>query len=241
MKANIRIMKNKPEITEEEIRNYMNFDGLVAKHHTIELKRRNAQKLIRTSTVVTVVAVVTASIYLFYQREPEVIVVPEKTVTTEPFSKPPEEHKEAVPEKKVETKPLQKETTALPRQTEKVPEQTKQAPAADSIIAVPSEYKEAEPVAGFPHLYEYFNSELKYPAEALKDSIQGVVTISFVINQSGKPEGIKIIQSLGILFDKEAYRLIEQMPEWRPALMNGKPVRAKISLPLTFRIEKTGK
>jgi TonB family protein len=99
-------------------------------------------------------------------------------------------------------------------------------------------YFQAEPLMGYSDLYEYFNANLVYPVEALKDSIQGVQTVSFVINTKGKPEQIEVIKSLGQPFEKECLRLIENMPEWKPATLNGKPVNSKISIPLTFQIQK---
>ena len=101
-----------------------------------------------------------------------------------------------------------------------------------------SGYIQAEPVQGYAELYEYFNANLVYPVEALKYSIQGVHTISFVINTQGMPEQIEIVKSLGPSFEKECKRLIENMPAWKPARLNGKPVPSKISLPLTFQIQK---
>ena len=79
---------------------------------------------------------------------------------------------------------------------------------------------------------------LEYPSDGLNDSIQGVQTISFVINTAGKPEQIQVVNSLGEPFDRESRRLIENMPAWKPATLNGKPVESKISIPITFQIQK---
>src|SRR5690606_13919264 len=51
-------------------------------------------------------------------------------------------------------------------------------------------YHQASPVDGYGSLYTYFNTALQYPPEAIADSVQGVVTISFIINKSGEPEKI---------------------------------------------------
>ena len=73
---------------------------------------------------------------------------------------------------------------------------------------------------------------------ALNDSIQGVQIISFVINKNGKVEQIEVEQSLGAEFEKESIRLIENMPEWKPAKLDGKPMSTRISIPITFQIQK---
>lgn len=99
-------------------------------------------------------------------------------------------------------------------------------------------YKQAEPAGGYEKLYDYFNQELQYPESAVRDSIQGVVVIDFVINVSGKPEQIQIQQSLDNACDTEAIRVIENMQPWIPASLNGKPVSARVSVPLTFQLLK---
>ncbi|HWA33688.1 MAG TPA: energy transducer TonB [Cyclobacteriaceae bacterium] len=97
-------------------------------------------------------------------------------------------------------------------------------------------YVGAAPKAGYRHLYDYFSAELKYPMEAVKDSVQGTALISFTIDELGKVAKVTVENSLGRLFDEECLRLIAQMPEWKPAQLNGAPIPARISLPLTFRI-----
>jgi TonB family protein len=93
-------------------------------------------------------------------------------------------------------------------------------------------------VQGYDHLYKYFTDNLRYPPEALKDSIQGVLTVSFTINSQGLPERISVTNSFGDAFEKEATRLIEGMPDWKPAMLDGAPVKSKITLPLTFRYRR---
>ena len=99
-------------------------------------------------------------------------------------------------------------------------------------------FTEAEPIDGYPALYAYFNRELKYPQELAKDSVEGTVTVSFIINENGKPAAIKIITSLGEVFDKESIRIIENMPAWKPATINGSATATRLSIPLTFQIKK---
>jgi TonB family protein len=99
-------------------------------------------------------------------------------------------------------------------------------------------YIQAEPIDGYPHLYAWFEKSLVYPNEAIKDSIQGVVTVVFSIDEKGRAQNIHIDNSLGKAFDDEVYRLMTNMPLWKPASYNGHYVRGKISLPLTFEIKK---
>jgi len=105
-------------------------------------------------------------------------------------------------------------------------------------IQVESIYVQAEPINGYASLYAYLNANLQYPTESVKDSIQGIQTVSFIINVEGNPEKIQFGESLGSPFEIEARRLIENMPAWKPATLNGKPVSSKLALPITFEIKK---
>ncbi len=99
-------------------------------------------------------------------------------------------------------------------------------------------YIEAVPVEGLSYLYAYFRENLTYPDELRKDSIRGVVLISFSITKDSTISNVVIVQSLGEKFDNEAIRVITNMPQWIPASVNNTPVSSKLSIPLTFNIEK---
>jgi protein TonB len=121
----------------------------------------------------------------------------------------------------------------------------KQTPESKESTALPAEtakadvgYVEAAPAKGYPDLYAYFEKELTYPEEAMSNPVEGVVTVAFTITRKGKIENINIDNSLGELFDREAMRVITQMPDWKPASYNGKPVSSTVSLPLTFQYKK---
>jgi len=108
-------------------------------------------------------------------------------------------------------------------------------------LAPATSYVEAEPIPGFPKLYEYLNTKIIYPLQMVKDSIQGVESVSFVIDEKGNLGQIAILNSLGPLFDEETVRLLNQMPAWKPASLNGKPVGSRISLPLIFTVHASKK
>jgi TonB family protein len=101
----------------------------------------------------------------------------------------------------------------------------------------PDTYTEAEPINGYEDLYSYFEKELKYPSE-VTSAVEGDVSVTFVINKNGRPDQVQFINSLGPEFDKEVIRVINNMPEWKPAMQNGKPVPAKITQSFTFSIKK---
>jgi len=237
MKQKIKIMEQRPQLSDEEIRSYMDFDRLMAdKKLVVNKPKYHYLKWIVPAIVVT--GVITWLIFNYAdentKQSPDVTADKEQTnVAVSPTDSSPGSSETTtaspVTEKPKSTGSTAKKSLAGPQDEVKPsPENT---PAEDI-------YVQAEPVKGYSSLYAYFNSNLVYPAEALKDSVQGVETVSFVINTEGKPEKITIKQSLGEPFEKEARRLIENMPLWNPATLNGKPVPSQMSVPLTFQIQK---
>jgi len=102
-------------------------------------------------------------------------------------------------------------------------------------------YIQAEPQQGYAQLYAYFRENLTYPKEALRDSTEGVETVSFMIDEQGKPGKIEVTHSLGEVFDQEALRIIRNMPPWNPAMLNDRPVASQLSVPLTFQLKRIRK
>lgn len=86
------------------------------------------------------------------------------------------------------------------------------------------------------NVYEWINKHMKYPAECRDEGIQGRVSVQFVVNRDGSIVDIKIQRSPHPAFDTEVIRLIKSMPKWKPARNAGKPVRQRMSLPITFRL-----
>jgi protein TonB len=224
----------KPEITDKDILKHMDFDGLLTKHQAIT-KTVISQKL-KWGVAVLLLSTFTILYFIINTKKiTNAIGAKETKSLAEPFP-----NQTLVPQdsQQVERKKESKLIVAEPSK--------KEVPKAESIESKKKFneediYLEAEPTFGYPHLYNYFNTNLRYPQEAVKDSVQGVATITFIITPQGKTDQVKITQSLGQSFDAEAIRLLVSMPAWKPATLNGSPVPSKISLPLTFKIENTKK
>ena len=45
----------------------------------------------------------------------------------------------------------------------------------------------------------------------------------------------KVVRSVDPYLDKEALRVINTMPKWKPGMQRGKPVRVKFTVPVMFR------
>ena len=68
-------------------------------------------------------------------------------------------------------------------------------------------------------------------------SIQGRVVVSFFVEPDGSLSDIELVQKVDPELDNEVLRVVKAMPKWIPASQNNKPIRAKFTMPITFRSE----
>ncbi|MEN8251726.1 MAG: energy transducer TonB [Bacteroidota bacterium] len=93
-----------------------------------------------------------------------------------------------------------------------------------------------QPKNGFKGFYSFISNNLKYPREAQRLNIEGRVTIGFVVNEKGEIVEAEIIKGIGAGCDEEALRIMSLLPAWTPGKQRGKPVRVRMVLPLTFKL-----
>ena len=87
-------------------------------------------------------------------------------------------------------------------------------------------------------MMRYIAENIKYPVIAQENGIQGRVICQFVVEKDGKVSDIQVVRSSGeASLDKEAVRVINSMPKWKPGKQRGKPVRVKYTLPVNFRLQ----
>ena len=107
-------------------------------------------------------------------------------------------------------------------------------PEPDEVFMVVEDQPEFP--GGTAALLEYLRKNIKYPAICRENNIQGKVIVTFVVNKDGSIVDIEVAKSVNPSLDKEAIRVISQMPKWKPGSQRGKPVRVKYSVPVNFRL-----
>jgi len=239
-------MKTIPEFTDAEIHDLMDFKQIVTLADAAQQRSRQIVRRIVTTVLTT--GLIGGALFFYYQyAEPESTmpspatvasippdVIPPATVPGDSAAKQVAPVRKEVPRKKPAQEPLT--TKSEDAAAEKSAEANDVTPApirVDSAKSAPV-FVPAEPVNGYPALYEYFSKELVYPLESIKDSIQGVTLVTFIINVQGAPQHVETDHALGEPFEREAIRVIENMPAWKPAQLDGSPVRSKVSVPITF-------
>lgn len=92
---------------------------------------------------------------------------------------------------------------------------------------------------GVKAFYEFLGKNVKYPALAVKNGVQGSVYTTFTVEKDGKITDIKIDRKAGSGLDEEALRVIALSPKWNPGTQNGKAIRVKYSIPIKFALNST--
>lgn len=86
-------------------------------------------------------------------------------------------------------------------------------------------------------LFKYLSDNLKYPAIARENGIEGTVVVKFVVSKSGDIRNAEVVRGIGGGCDAEALRVVNTMPKWNPGKNNGKAVNVTYTLPVKFKLE----
>lgn len=89
---------------------------------------------------------------------------------------------------------------------------------------------------GDPELLKYLAENIRYPALASENRIEGMVVVTFIINKEGKVSNVELIKDIGGGCGKEALRVVRTMPAWSPGEANGVPVKVRFTLPVRFKL-----
>lgn len=101
-------------------------------------------------------------------------------------------------------------------------------------------YQVVEQQPSFPggreELFKYLAYNVRYPIDAAKNKIEGRVLVTFVVEHDGSISNVNVANSVYPSLDKESIRVVSGMPKWIPGKANGKTVRVKYTIPITFRL-----
>jgi protein TonB len=119
--------------------------------------------------------------------------------------------------------------------------------------------KNPEFPGGKAAMIQYMQKSMKYPADAQEKRAQAKVVVGFTVENDGTISNVAVKElmkmksdikdpktgavTLGVLPDKnynsikkEAVRIIQSMPKWKPGTLDGAPARVDLNLPLTFKL-----
>ena len=97
--------------------------------------------------------------------------------------------------------------------------------------------EKASPENGLKKFYTHLARSIKYPSAAYRNKIQGRVYIEFVVDLDGSIDFVNIIRGFDKDCDAEAVRVVRNSENWIPAKITGRPVKQKVIIPVSFRVE----
>lgn len=105
---------------------------------------------------------------------------------------------------------------------------------ADQIFTIVEE--QAQPKGGLQAFYKYVGEQLadKYPRQAQRMGIEGVVYVQFVIEKDGSLTDVKAIKGIGGGCDEVAEEVVKNAPAWSPGKQRGRAVRSRRVIPIRF-------
>lgn len=107
---------------------------------------------------------------------------------------------------------------------------------SDEIFSVVDQMPVFRNDTTYKELFSWMAQNMKYPAEASSNGIQGKVIVTFVIDEKGNVKDPKVIRSVDPILDQAALELVAACPQWAPGKQNGKVVKVAFTLPITYAL-----
>ena len=104
----------------------------------------------------------------------------------------------------------------------------------------PVDFRVVEDLPQFPggasEFMKWLTKNLKYPASAQKKQVRGRVVAQFIVNIDGSVSDLELTEHLEAACDREVLRVLRMMPNWQAGVMNAKPCRTKVCIPIVFNL-----
>ncbi len=100
---------------------------------------------------------------------------------------------------------------------------------------------EAQPSyeGGMDAFYSYLMNEIKYPAAARNNGVEGQVVAQFNIERDGSVSEVSVIKDIGKGCGGEAARVMNKVTSFKPGKQRGRTVKTTMLQPITFKLDPT--
>ena len=142
----------------------------------------------------------------------------------------------------VSTEKEQEQAVSPVSEKQVVPSVPEEQAAPSRTADIPEElFQVVEEMPEFPggmlECMKFMGKNIKYPPQAKENGIQGRVIVTFVIMKDGSITNAEVVRGVDPLLDKEALRVVNLMPKWKPGKQRGKAVNVKYTIPVMFRLQ----
>ncbi len=86
-------------------------------------------------------------------------------------------------------------------------------------------------------LLKFIYTNIKYPALARENGVEGTVVVSFIVEPDGSITDINIAREIGAGCGEETVRVVRLMPPFIPGMQDDEFVRVQFNLPVKFKLE----
>ena len=104
----------------------------------------------------------------------------------------------------------------------------------------PLNFRVVEELPEFPggasEFMKWLTKNLHYPSSAQQRKIQGKVVAQFIVEKDGTISDLQVIKKLEPSCDREAMRVLRMMPKWKAGIMDAKPCRTQVCIPIVFKL-----
>ena len=163
-----------------------------------------------------------------------------------PMMKPTEETPPEV--KSQEVNPVEEDVEIPPEEVEPAPAEMQEPPKPEEeklpevveMYGEPVDFRVVEDLPQFPggavEFMKWLTKYLRYPPSAQQRRIQGKVVAQFIVEKDGSISDLQVIKKLEPSCDREALRVLRMMPKWKAGLMDAKPCRTQVCIPIVFKL-----
>lgn len=90
---------------------------------------------------------------------------------------------------------------------------------------------------GLAALMKWLDKEIVRPRRPRRGKAEGIVEVSFIVDEAGMIHDAHISRSLCEDFDRVVLQAVKRMPRWKPGHIGGKARAAQITIPVEFHRE----
>lgn len=135
---------------------------------------------------------------------------------------------------------LEPQETAPEQPQEPKADEEEQKPEAVDMYDAPLDFRVVEDLPQFPGgavaFMKWLTKNLRYPTSAQQRKVQGRVVAQFIVNKDGTVSDLELVEKLDPQCDREALRVLRMMPRWQAGIMDAKPCRTRVCIPIVFKL-----
>lgn len=107
---------------------------------------------------------------------------------------------------------------------------------SENAVAKITSFPEFIKTNEYSNVNEYIYSNMEFPEEAREIGLSGLVKVRFDINTDGSIGNVDILESPDKSFNSEVLRLLNEMPNWKPAVSVRDTVKSRYQLNINFTL-----